>query len=270
MKKVSYVRYRPGKASDHLPMSVRSVGSAMLHRLSTITNKRKFDFIQFIWCEYGKGAIEWQNRCIEISEGYTGSILPGMEHQLYSLTPEWKIRWVTVDGIHACDILKSFGLDRKAVKSGECPFDLFTKLENSILCPNRKALLEASALCYELFSRAANGIPHESDLVGRAMAIMRSNAGDPNLGIAQVADQLGIERTLFSKKFLAQSGMSPKEYLDSCRLEKIMYFLANSFYSIKEISRRTGFANSNYMDKFFRKKMRMAPLVFRRQSLQEL
>jgi AraC-like DNA-binding protein len=265
-----YVLYRPGKALTHLPLSLRSVGYARLPLLASLPDKRIFDFIQLIWCLSGKGSIEYAKQKINISEGFATAILPGKPHQIYALSPEWEIRWVTIDGLHACDIVNSFNLGHNAVKPGECPLDLFKRMESIVLDSKWESILEGSSLCYSLLTKAANSCPKKTTAIDKAMIMLRENAGNADVGISQIADQVGIERTLFSKKFISHVGMSPKEYLDSCRLEKIMSLLANTDETVIRIASQTGFANANYLGKFFRKKMNISPIEFRMQAFMEL
>ena len=57
----------------------------------------------------------------------------------------------------------------------------------------------------------------------------------------------------FCKKFKERTGQTPFEFINISRIEKAKTMLKNKNYSLWDISEATGFANSNYMIRVFKK-----------------
>ena len=57
----------------------------------------------------------------------------------------------------------------------------------------------------------------------------------------------------FCKKFKDRTGKTPFEYINECRVEKAKTMMKNRKYSLWEISEATGFTNTNYMIRVFKK-----------------
>lgn len=57
----------------------------------------------------------------------------------------------------------------------------------------------------------------------------------------------------FCKKFKDRTGMTLVQYLNEHRIEKAKIYLRSSEYSLGEVSELTGFANTNYLVRVFKK-----------------
>ena len=79
----------------------------------------------------------------------------------------------------------------------------------------------------------------------------------------ELADVHQLERTTFSRKFKARTGLSPAAFVTEVRLEEALKLLRTNA-KLEEIAERTGFADANHFCKVFRKHFHASPGAYRR------
>jgi transcriptional regulator GlxA family with amidase domain len=84
-----------------------------------------------------------------------------------------------------------------------------------------------------------------------------------SFGIEELADQYGMSRSHFTRKFRSLTGQSPAAVVLSTRLGKVTDLLADSDLTLGEIARKTGFADANHLGKIFKRKRGLTPGQFR-------
>lgn len=82
----------------------------------------------------------------------------------------------------------------------------------------------------------------------------------------KVAAYLGVERTLFSKKFSAYFGMTPGKYLKSLKMEDAKRLLVETDYGIAEIAQMVSYADLYSFSKEFKKSTGFPPSHYRPKS----
>lgn len=87
---------------------------------------------------------------------------------------------------------------------------------------------------------------------------------DQPLMLKDLYTKAGMSRPAFMKHFGESTGVSPITYLTNTRIEKACEMLRTTSDSITEIALRTGFTNSNYFARVFRKQMRTSPRNYRK------
>ncbi len=83
---------------------------------------------------------------------------------------------------------------------------------------------------------------------------------------ARMARIAGMSISTLTRQFRRATGYPPNEYLLRLRLKKSVMLLLNPELPISEIAGRTGFADSNYFCRQFRKHYGVSPLKYRRKS----
>lgn len=84
----------------------------------------------------------------------------------------------------------------------------------------------------------------------------------------EMARALMVSESTLTRMFKQCTGCAPNEYLITLRLKKGAMLLLNTDLSIGEIADRTGFSDSNYFCRQFRKHFRMPPQKYRSLRLQ--
>lgn len=88
-----------------------------------------------------------------------------------------------------------------------------------------------------------------------------------NLTIAEVAVELGMGQSTFSRFFSSAAGMTFPAYVRTRRLSRAAFLLANTDLPIADIAQETGFSTSSYLILCFRRHYSLTPSHFRKLSL---
>jgi len=92
---------------------------------------------------------------------------------------------------------------------------------------------------------------------------LEANPEKPFL-LARLARNAGMSVSGYTKKFRETTGLSPLDYCIDLRIERARKLLIETDASISEIAFRTGFCDSNYLIKLFRRRHGITPARYRR------
>lgn len=116
-----------------------------------------------------------------------------------------------------------------------------------------------TAVVYEILAEltrdtglAAN--PKDSRVIETA-EYMRQNFWNTQLSIDHLAMRACVSPAYFRREFRRLYGTSPKEYLDTLRIQYAKSLLETDYFSQKEISARCGFSDVGYFRTVFKRKM---------------
>jgi AraC-like DNA-binding protein len=103
----------------------------------------------------------------------------------------------------------------------------------------------------------------------RIEAALRMISGDiRNIpGPRQMANNVGLSVSRFYGLFRQETGTVPAAYIRKLRFQRARELLANSTFSIKEITDLVGIHDVSHFVRDFRKEYGMAPRAFRRAHL---
>ncbi|WP_297107099.1 AraC family transcriptional regulator [uncultured Devosia sp.] len=129
---------------------------------------------------------------------------------------------------------------------------------------------QVSVLGYEVMTILHDGVfgtrsPDDTSLpaaIERVVAYIEGNLG-ASLHVERLAGVAEMSRAHFVRRFSTCVGQSPSDYVLSRRLARAERLLLATEMSVVEIAQMTGFANSNYFAKVFRKHRSAAPLEYR-------
>ncbi len=100
-------------------------------------------------------------------------------------------------------------------------------------------------------------------ILSSAISYMETNI-DKNLLVEDIAKQLNMDRSSFSKKFKATFNISPHKYFLQLKLAKAEVLLSMSEFNISEIGEMLGFTDNYIFSKIFKKHYKMSPNAFRK------
>lgn len=116
-----------------------------------------------------------------------------------------------------------------------------------------------NAVIYEILSelKRETGFTSKSkdNRIMQAAEYMRHNFGNPDLSIEQVVNKSYASATYFRQEFNKVYGTSPKDYLDTLRMQHATFLLETGNFTTKEISERCGFSDVGYFRTIFKKKI---------------
>ncbi len=85
--------------------------------------------------------------------------------------------------------------------------------------------------------------------------------------VQDVADYVNLTRCYATTIFTKYTGMSPKDYIQNCRLTKARHMLESSSLTIAGIAYSCGFKQSESFIKAFRKRYNISPSEYRKDFL---
>lgn len=159
-------------------------------------------------------------------------------------------------------------LSRAAIEGGATS-DSVLKVNNQFLM-SLQNITDLDDLCYKLqetidvFTDCMfNYIPSKgNEIIKKAIRYISQNFSR-SLTLDEVAEHVHLNSAYFSTLFKQSTGSSFKEYLNMVRIEESKRLLANTDYSIIDISLATGFEDQSYFSKVFKKYTGLTPKQYR-------
>ncbi|MHB1179420.1 MAG: helix-turn-helix domain-containing protein, partial [Daejeonella sp.] len=88
------------------------------------------------------------------------------------------------------------------------------------------------------------------------------------LSLQQVSDELEINPSYLSREFSKYfENLSFREYIRKIRIEKAVYLMETTKYSLKEIAYLTGFSDQSHFTRIFKKQMGQLPTSYKKSIL---
>ncbi len=84
-----------------------------------------------------------------------------------------------------------------------------------------------------------------------------------DVSVAQIAREVGMDRSYFSRRFKETTGKSPRDYLLEYRLTRAASLLAETDIPVEDIALSTGFNTPLYFSRVFKKHAGCTPTAFR-------
>lgn len=109
--------------------------------------------------------------------------------------------------------------------------------------------------------------PDEGDaFIDQLHRIIRKNIPNTEFNIDAIASEMGLSRSAFYKKVKSLTGFAPVDLIKEFRLSYAVELLQTTNLSITEVAFRSGFADSSYFGKCFRKRYGLSPREYLRQN----
>lgn len=222
----------------------------------------------------GKGVFERAGQRYTVSAGQGFLIVPGeLTRYTADEADPWRYCWFGFDGTEADRILADCGL------SAQCPIytDHSGRLGEEMMrlidlyaggAGNEYHLLGRLYLCFSLMTmNTAQKRPNAQEHLQRALEFIHSNFSY-EIGVAEIARAVGLDRTYLYRIFRRWNNTSPKEYLTLYRLQTAGKMLRDTTLSVTEIALSCGFKEVSLFDKQFKALYGASPLKFRREHQQ--
>ena len=124
------------------------------------------------------------------------------------------------------------------------------------------ATYDAVMALYDGLFGAAPDAPKLAAPVTRARAYVEAHLADP-LGVDRLARVAGLSRAHFVRRFSAETGQSPSDFVARTRMERATRLLIATDQPVSLIAAATGFASGNYFAKAFRRLNGVSPSEYR-------
>ena len=209
---------------------------------------------------------------IEVGKGQLFVIPEGSSYSFHSAEkPYYRKLVLEVKGVVLKAIAESLSLDRSMLLEPEDCDSLVGMIRQlgELLKLGRiedvPVALGLTQTVLSSISMAACKEPKGQLLLERAKAKLEFGF-EQNIGIPELAAELGICQSLLGRRFKQEFGVSPREYRISRRIEAAKTLLENTSMTIKEIARQLGYANQLYFANDFRKRCGVQPSAYRKSN----
>jgi AraC-like DNA-binding protein len=226
--------------------------------------------VNICWGIKGTGGITVDEQRVTLGPEQIFIFMPGMTQELYALDEPWEYCWWTVDGPLAEKTVRGFGLREGIHNAGPAPLSYISALESIIQGPGYRNEINASALAFQLLSVAAQyhgtepDNPSASQMVESATNAVLASWQDPDFSVNRLARELGVNRSILSRRFRKTTGTTLVNYIASVRLQNAVAMLRETTLSIAEIASQCGYSDPNYFSKIMHARLGVPPTEFRK------
>ncbi|MEK0312528.1 AraC family transcriptional regulator [Cohnella sp. 56] len=128
---------------------------------------------------------------------------------------------------------------------------------------------EADALIGELLSEAQIKVEgkrknRQEDLIVQINELISRQYGNPDLSLNSVAEQMNISPSYVGRLYKQYTMKTIVDMIQKVRLEHAMTLLGETHMAIAEIAERTGFTNTSYFHRIFKKHYGLTPTDYRK------
>ncbi len=99
----------------------------------------------------------------------------------------------------------------------------------------------------------------ESEFYSRFVALVQERISDPDMQISEIASQMGLGQSQFTRKIKALTNYTPVELIRRMRLQKAKTMLLSSEKTVSEIAYAVGFTSLAYFSKCYKEEFGISP-----------
>lgn len=255
-------------AESSLPIYLVSVG---MYNCQPHTVRRDgHPNAQIFYCTKGSGRLEVNGLVYDI-EPMDAFIMPdGIPHEYYPTDDVWDIRWIEFSGESCEKMLSSLDLYSASVfalpEMGLLEH-YFRRMHESLSGDSIFGNYRASGYLYDFiieFHRLTGRMPQIGTYpaVVRAVDYIGAHFAE-RITLDGLSAEAGVSPQHLCRLFRSAMGCRPMEYLAKRRIQEAKSLLADSALSMEEIAERTGFCDSSYFGRLFRRYEGISPGKFR-------
>jgi AraC-like DNA-binding protein len=233
---------------------------------------------QLVYIASGSGVFEAkQVGKVSIEPGSVFLLFPDTWHTYNPVKEQgWEEFWVGFNGPYAEYLMKQecFNPNSPLIHMGfNAEFlNIFTrlietmKLEGTAFCQIASCLtVQLLGLVYASALLKEKPQNRKENIINNIRFKIHDNLFD-EVSLKDLAVQHNVSYVWFRKAFKEVTGISPGQYLLNLKLEKACELLKKSDKPISDIASDAGFISEFHFSKMFKKKIKMAPSLFRKRS----
>ena len=223
-------------------------------------------------CTGGFGSAIINGKEFPVKKGDCYFLMPGdvIIHTTDEKEPRSGV-WCAINGLQVGHALSKAGITSESPFAPKAAFEEITKcVEEMILMSDDNdagANFRRTALIYEVLGSLLkhSSCNHSTEnFVQRAIGIMEAQYHQP-ITVADLAGQIGLERSYFSTVFKNETGCSPHAYLTSLRIQKVCALLDSENYSVSEAAEIVGLHSRN-LARIFKRETGKTPLEYKNRN----
>jgi AraC-like DNA-binding protein len=263
------------KHSDvELPLYIESIG--LNPEQEALVRPKGYPVFHWLQTLEGEGEFELSGRRISLPAGNGSLLFPGVPHCYAAKGNNWKTIYVTFGGSIAASMLASLGIRHTEWMhwNEDAPItaQLMEMVEQAQHDDDRTGL-NASAQLYrfltmiKIYGQAGGrtSLFQHLEKLDPLLIWLDTKFGDPEIGLTDMAEQLGISPRYLNSLFRQAFGITAYAYLIRLRIRKAKEFMSSSDrISIKDIAQLSGYRDTSHFISAFGKTEGMTPEQFRR------
>lgn len=229
----------------------------------------------FIYCENGKGWVEYKDNRFALSKNQY-IILPPNEKHSYGSDGKnpWNIYWFHFKGYNASFFDSIIGKRIEIPEADNSRFQdrflLFAEIYRNLEQDQNIEQLEYTSFClmhflaslkYLVSYRNIKSIK-EADCIQKCIQYMKDHL-EKEIFLKDIADAGGYSQGHINTVFHRETHCSPMKYLAKLRIQRACTYLRTSDLKIKEIALRLHYYDQFHFSKAFAKEMNMTPKEYR-------
>lgn len=257
-------------AESKLPIYLVSLG---MHDCQPyIKRNKEYIHPQFFYCTKGIGILNYDNIKIEIKPG-TGFFMPASyPHEYYPVGEIWDNHWVIPGGYDCERLLSDMGFDKPQVfslNSTKLLDHFFRNMHEALMSDKLQGNLRASGYLYSFLielERCKSGAKSLSDTniaITKCVDYIDKNYREP-VTMEKLCEVSGVSKQYLCRLFRNTLDTRPMEYIAKRRIQSAKELLTGTKMSIEEIVEETGFCDSSYFCKLFKRYEGITPTQFRK------
>ncbi|MBQ8814581.1 MAG: helix-turn-helix transcriptional regulator [Lachnospiraceae bacterium] len=149
--------------------------------------------------------------------------------------------------------------------------DLFRSINETWINKNPGFYYKSMSILYKIFeqmTRQFSPIYAESSYqkIKSAVNYLHLHFTDADLSITKLCEIASLSDTQFRKLFFEVYRTTPLNYINTLRIDYAAELLTGSFFSVEEISAKSGFSDSKHFSTVFKKYKQCSPSTYKKTS----
>jgi AraC-like DNA-binding protein len=250
---------------------------------SFLANKgRTLEEYQFVYITKGKGYFSSKGSDKEeLQAGDMFLLFPGVWHSYHpDDTTGWDEYWIGFQGSNIDNrVANGFFTPEEPIFHVGFNEEIVRMYRNAIIIAQEQRIGYQQMLAgianviqgfaYALHRHNTFEDPVAAQQIQQAKVIMMEKFAQ-GISPTDVAAEINMGYSKFRRLFKDLTGYAPLQYIQELRLQKSKKLLLNTSLSLTEIAEEIGYDNADYFSTAFKKKNRVTPAAYRKNSLERL
>jgi len=256
----------------HLPFYMETVG--WQKNQSHISRPSGYPYYHWLQTVNGAGKLILEGQIYTIEQGTGFLLMPHEPHEYYAIEEPWEVYWLTYDGFHIQDTMRSLGFTSSCILSlsdAKSTEEVLEEMIEEAKASDGLNDLEISSFVYKFLTRLAKYSSVENNYslqqyyarLSPVLEYIKQHYMD-DTSLDQMAACLHVTPQYLCKLFKDAFNITPFTYLIKYRIKKAKELLLfDKTMSIKEVGQAVGFSNISYFCSLFRKYEGITPGIFK-------
>lgn len=262
------------EGGQHLPITLDSMGYNL--EQEKVSRPDGYETYHWLQTSDGEGIIHFENKTFSLPAGNGILLLPYTPHCYEASAANWSTYYLTFGGSSAASILETLGMNVNAFyrweKQAPLSYLLKEMLDRHDAYQDMFGLGTSTDAYHFLLTLSKYGQLHNHTAISRnvdklqpLMKWMDNRYSDPDIGLNDLAEQMGVSGRHLNSLFLQTFGLSPYAYFVRLRIRKSKEMLVGQpELTVKTVSQNVGFRDVSHFVATFRKQSGTTPEQFRR------